>query len=470
MRTIGTERLIGAGLVVLALALIGAATGINMNQVRTAAPGAVNVGGVAAAEGGSLAAARADHVHSLTGVLPVANGGTGNASGQAATAAGLAGTSGLASAATFLRGDWSWQALPGQDWSVITGKPSTFPATTPVATATALAANGSNCAVGQAAAGVDSSGNAEGCFAPTATLGSATYGAGCGTAGEIRSDGNNNVLICDSGFWAFPLSTQRATAAYSFVSNPSDCSAGTKATAIDQYGNLSCSSVDLMADTAATALPPSKGGTGLTSIFANQAWVGTAANTVAAKTLPSCSNATTSKLLYDNATQVFSCGTDQTGSGTMTRLTASWASSASSNALGVVGTGGVPMTSPTYSANAPFSVRCVIRTIRPATTNGPRYGLQTSGTFTALSATVSLGLAGTAPARTENTYELTTAATASCAAGCTAAITTGTLAQAFNDIIEATGQVGTSGTVSLVMAPSAAAANTAQIGSYCVWY
>jgi hypothetical protein len=27
-----------------------------------------------------------------------------------------------------------------------------------------------------------------------------------------------------------------------------------------------------------------------------------------------------------------------------------------------------------------------------------------------------------------------------------------------------------SGTLSLVMAPSAAAANTAQIGSYCVWY
>src|SRR5262249_30660158 len=37
-----------------------------------------------------------------------------------------------------------------------------------VATATSLAANGSNCAAGQAAAGVDASGNAEGCAAYTA--------------------------------------------------------------------------------------------------------------------------------------------------------------------------------------------------------------------------------------------------------------------------------------------------------------
>lgn len=34
-----------------------------------------------------------------------------------------------------------------------------------------------------------------------------------------------------------------------------------------------------------------------------------------AKVLPSCSNATTSKLLYDNTTNAFSCGTDQTGGG-----------------------------------------------------------------------------------------------------------------------------------------------------------
>lgn len=62
-------------------------------------------------------------------------------------------------------------------------------------------------------------------------------------------------------------------------------------------------------------IPVTKGGTNLTTIAANQTWVGTAVDTVTAKTLPSCSNATTSKLLYDNATQTFSCGTDQGGSG-----------------------------------------------------------------------------------------------------------------------------------------------------------
>lgn len=57
------------------------------------------------------------------------------------------------------------------------------------------------------------------------------------------------------------------------------------------------------------------GGTGVTSWASNQVLVGTGTNTAALKTIPSCSNATTSKLLYDNATQTFSCGTDQTSGG-----------------------------------------------------------------------------------------------------------------------------------------------------------
>jgi microcystin-dependent protein len=56
-----------------------------------------------------------------------------------------------------------------------------------------------------------------------------------------------------------------ATAATALAANPSDCAAGQKATGIDASGNLTCSSVDLSADTAATALPVSKGGTGATT-------------------------------------------------------------------------------------------------------------------------------------------------------------------------------------------------------------
>ena len=96
---------------------------------------------------------------------------------------------------------WTKQMQSSVAWSAITGKPVTFapsvhshlavdlPATLlysdgsysnpgwltslagskisgSVPTATALAANGANCPAGQAAAGVDASGNAEGCFVP----------------------------------------------------------------------------------------------------------------------------------------------------------------------------------------------------------------------------------------------------------------------------------------------------------------
>jgi hypothetical protein len=54
-------------------------------------------------------------------------------------------------------------AVAGTDYVVPSGN---------VATATALAANGSNCGTGQAAQGVDASGNAEGCFTPAGSGGS----------------------------------------------------------------------------------------------------------------------------------------------------------------------------------------------------------------------------------------------------------------------------------------------------------
>ena len=59
------------------------------------------------------------------------------------------------------------------------------------------------------------------------------------------------------------------------------------------------------------------GGTAQTAWAANEVLVGTGVNTVTRSAIPSCSNATTSKLLYNNSTQAFTCGTDQTsGSGT----------------------------------------------------------------------------------------------------------------------------------------------------------
>lgn len=53
-----------------------AATGTTANQIKTDVPSAVNMAGVAAAEGTGLAMARADHTHSISGTLPHGNGGT----------------------------------------------------------------------------------------------------------------------------------------------------------------------------------------------------------------------------------------------------------------------------------------------------------------------------------------------------------------------------------------------------------
>jgi hypothetical protein len=88
------------------------------------------------------------------------------------------------------------------------------------------------------------------------------------------------------------------------------CGANQYATQTNGTGGWTCASI---ATADLPTVPVTKGGTNLTTIATNQTWVGTAADTVTAKTLPSCSNGTTSKLLYDNATQTFSCGTDQTG-------------------------------------------------------------------------------------------------------------------------------------------------------------
>lgn len=78
--------------------------------------------------------------------------------------------------------------------------------------------------------------------------------------------------------------------------------------------NLTQITTRAISDTTGT-LAVGRGGTGQTTLTTNQVYIGTALDTLTAKTLPSCSNTTTSKLLYNNSTQEFSCGTDQTGGG-----------------------------------------------------------------------------------------------------------------------------------------------------------
>jgi hypothetical protein len=92
------------------------------------------------------------------------------------------------------------------------------------------------------------------------------------------------------------------------------------------------------------------GGTGLTTAPDDALMLGNGSLFVLTS-LPSCSNATTSKLLYDNTSNIFSCGTDQSagggttfdtiGSGTNTTMAAVLGSGAS---LAVTGTGAVTAT------------------------------------------------------------------------------------------------------------------------------
>ncbi len=73
-------------------------------------------------------------------------------------------------------------------------------------------------------------------------------------------------------------------------------------------------------------LAAGRGGTGLSAATNNGVIVGNGSSWVAS-VIPSCSNGTTDKLLYNSSTQAFTCGSDQTGAGggitTINTLTAS---------------------------------------------------------------------------------------------------------------------------------------------------
>lgn len=117
-------------------------------------------------------------------------------------------------------------------------------------TATALAANGSNCSAGSAPIGVDAAGNAESCFDVATQTELNTHAALTGTSAHGATSTNTaSQLVARDGSGNFAAGTITATlsgnasTATALASNPTDCSANQYANAIAANGNLTCGQV-----------------------------------------------------------------------------------------------------------------------------------------------------------------------------------------------------------------------------------
>lgn len=73
------------------------------------------------------------------------------------------------------------------------------------------------------------------------------------------------------------------------------------------------------ADVGTSILPVANGGTGVAAAASDAVLVGDSTSAYTARTLPASCAGTTAKLLYDSTTNLFSCGTDQTSTGTATQ-------------------------------------------------------------------------------------------------------------------------------------------------------
>jgi hypothetical protein len=107
------------------------------------------------------------------------------------------------------------------------------------------------------------------------------------------------------------ITVDLAAAATVLAANPADCSAGQYATTIAASGALTCAQVATSQLSGTVSI--AQGGTTETASTEDAVLVGAGTTDWAAKVLPSCSDATNSKLLYNSTTNTFSCGADQAG-------------------------------------------------------------------------------------------------------------------------------------------------------------
>lgn len=112
-------------------------------------------------------------------------------------------------------------------------------------TATALAANGTNCAAGNAPLGIDASGNAEGCYDVATDTELVAHIGDTAAHSALSSNTANRIVLRDaSGNFAAGTITANLTGtaslATALAANPADCSANQFANAIAASGDLAC--------------------------------------------------------------------------------------------------------------------------------------------------------------------------------------------------------------------------------------
>lgn len=136
-----------------------------------------------------------------------------------------------------------------------------------------------------------------------------------------------------------------------------------------------------------------QGGTTETASTEDAVLVGAGTTDWAPKVLPSCSSGTTSKLLYDTATNTFSCGTDQTaGGGPQTARLGARHTIASTTATEITGLQVTLAGAGTYLAEYYLLAQST------ATTTGYKYGVNYTGTATTIKCTANHPTTGGAAA------------------------------------------------------------------------
>jgi hypothetical protein len=154
----------------------------------------------------------------------------------------------------------------------------------------------------------------------TGTLGQARGGTGVGaltcTSGQALVS-NGTSYSCTSTITASDLVAGSGVVADSeLASNYSGigtCGSNTWASTLNDAAAPTCTQPAFSNLSGTVAI--SQGGTTETASTEDAVLVGSGTTDWQPRTVPSCSNATTSKLLYDNSTNTFSCGTDQTSAG-----------------------------------------------------------------------------------------------------------------------------------------------------------